>query len=382
MPSRWSFTVPRDGEEPLLRVPDDGSLYVQFRLCRHANDRQRWGDYLFVGPNWKGNRARRSIDQGLPFRDPVREHRVGRTQLFNPADLDNVKKIQAGYKVRRCRHTSATAPARRRQSTGSSRCRSGRSRRTSLEFFDQPRVSAAVRRTAPSQRGLRLRKPLRSASASCPASRFDVASLSTPIESSARSRHGGRTEGDRRPACRRSAERARISSATRALSARTITSARATGTQVGIGANSKERGALSDLREGCARQATLRNATTATSCAFADGTCFPPVNAFWSLTMYDVPGQLLVKNPINRYLINSPMLPGLKRDTDGGLTILHPERFPRSRQGSELATRAQGPVHYGRPLLLAEARVACRANGTMLPVSSAAPKFQLSASKG
>ena len=36
---------------------------------------------------------------------------------------------------------------------------------------------------------------------------------------------------------------------------------------------------------------------------------FPPVNAFWSVTMYDGKTQLLIENPINRYLINSPMLP-------------------------------------------------------------------------
>jgi len=34
----------------------------------------------------------------------------------------------------------------------------------------------------------------------------------------------------------------------------------------------------------------------------------PAVNAFWSVTMYDGKSQLLIKNPINRYLINSPML--------------------------------------------------------------------------
>ena len=34
----------------------------------------------------------------------------------------------------------------------------------------------------------------------------------------------------------------------------------------------------------------------------------PPVNAFWSLTMYGLPEFLLVANPLNRYLINSPML--------------------------------------------------------------------------
>ena len=47
----------------------------------------------------------------------------------------------------------------------------------------------------------------------------------------------------------------------------------------------------------------------------------PPVNAFWSVTMYDGKSQLLIENPINRYLINSPMLPGLKKNPDGSLTI-------------------------------------------------------------
>jgi hypothetical protein len=47
----------------------------------------------------------------------------------------------------------------------------------------------------------------------------------------------------------------------------------------------------------------------------------PPVNAFWSLTMYELPKSLLVANPINRYLLNSPMLPQLKKDADGGLTF-------------------------------------------------------------
>jgi hypothetical protein len=47
----------------------------------------------------------------------------------------------------------------------------------------------------------------------------------------------------------------------------------------------------------------------------------PPVNAFWSVTMYDGKSQLLIKNPINRYLINSPMLSGLKKNPDGSLTL-------------------------------------------------------------
>jgi hypothetical protein len=53
---------------------------------------------------------------------------------------------------------------------------------------------------------------------------------------------------------------------------------------------------------------------------FAPGQ-LPPVNAFWSLTMYDVPDLMLVANPIDRYLVNSPMLDDFVRDDDGGITL-------------------------------------------------------------
>jgi hypothetical protein len=54
----------------------------------------------------------------------------------------------------------------------------------------------------------------------------------------------------------------------------------------------------------------------------------PPVNAFWSLTMYDGKTQLLIKNPINRYLVNSPMLPAMKTNTDGSLTLYIQNKSP------------------------------------------------------
>ena len=47
----------------------------------------------------------------------------------------------------------------------------------------------------------------------------------------------------------------------------------------------------------------------------------PPVNAFWSVTMYDGKSQLLIKNPIDRYLINAPMLSDMKMNEDGSLTL-------------------------------------------------------------
>lgn len=47
----------------------------------------------------------------------------------------------------------------------------------------------------------------------------------------------------------------------------------------------------------------------------------PPANAFWSLTMYELPSSLLVENPIDRYLINTAMLPELQKNSDGGITF-------------------------------------------------------------
>jgi len=52
----------------------------------------------------------------------------------------------------------------------------------------------------------------------------------------------------------------------------------------------------------------------------------PPVNSFWSLTMYDGKTQLLIENPINRYLVNSPMLPSMKMNADGA-DPFHPEQI-------------------------------------------------------
>ena len=47
--------------------------------------------------------------------------------------------------------------------------------------------------------------------------------------------------------------------------------------------------------------------------------------------MYDGKTQLLIENPINRYLINSPMLPGMKKNSDGSLTLYIQKDAPAKR---------------------------------------------------
>ena len=69
----------------------------------------------------------------------------------------------------------------------------------------------------------------------------------------------------------------------------------------------------------------------------------PPVNAFWSLTMYELPQSLLVANPINRYLINSPMLPSLVPDKDGGYTFYLQNESPGPDKESNWLPAPKGP---------------------------------------
>jgi hypothetical protein len=75
----------------------------------------------------------------------------------------------------------------------------------------------------------------------------------------------------------------------------------------------------------------------------ADG--YPPVNAFWSVTMYDGKTQLLIENPINRYLINSPMLPDLKKNPDGSLTLYIQKDSPGADKESNWLPAPNGPIY-------------------------------------
>src|SRR5262249_61892390 len=69
----------------------------------------------------------------------------------------------------------------------------------------------------------------------------------------------------------------------------------------------------------------------------------PPVNAFWSITMYELPTSLLYANPLNRYLINSPMLPDLKRDHDRAYTIYIQHESPGPDKESNWLPAPAGP---------------------------------------
>ncbi len=72
----------------------------------------------------------------------------------------------------------------------------------------------------------------------------------------------------------------------------------------------------------------------------------PPVDAFWSVTMYDMPEYYLVANPINRYSIGD-RTPGLRYNADGSLDI----NIQHEPPDSESANWLPAPEGDFRPLL-------------------------------
>src|SRR5437762_12523586 len=74
----------------------DGNTYNYGYIGSRATGSEP-GDYLVAGPDWKGQTPagiKKVFSSTTPF-----ALTLFRTQLFNPADIPNVEKIQAGYKA-------------------------------------------------------------------------------------------------------------------------------------------------------------------------------------------------------------------------------------------------------------------------------------------
>jgi hypothetical protein len=61
--------------------------------------------------------------------------------------------------------------------------------------------------------------------------------------------------------------------------------------------------------------------------------------------MYHGVSQFLVENPIDRYLINSPMLPTLKKNADGSLTLYIQKDSPGADQSANWLPAPDGPIY-------------------------------------
>jgi hypothetical protein len=272
------------------------------------------GSFLIAGPNWNGEKP-----QGI--REVIRAETelvlaAYRTQLFNPGDIENVKKVQAGYKAQPLSAFLGAPAPKAAPTIDFIKPLTPETQRTSPEFFNILNFVLAFCPTHPSETELMARFGGIGVGAG---KRFDANQLSPEIRTAI-----GQGMAD---------AWADFAGLKKLVDAKQLAAGDVFGTReylknnylyrmgaavLGIYGNSKQEAmypAYTVDAEGEALDGAHRY-----SVRFAPGQ-FPPVNAFWSLTMYELPASLLVANPLNRYLLNSPMLPNFNRDSDGAITL-------------------------------------------------------------
>jgi hypothetical protein len=262
-----------------------------------------------------------------------------RTQLFNPDDIDNVKKIQAGYKAEPLSaFLGQTAPAAA-PAVDFIKTLTPKEEKTSPEFFNILNFILQYCPTDPSEIELMARFAKIGVGAG---KTIDFDKLSPEMKAAFEQ---GMADAWKELA---TLEKQKIDTGE-------VTSGDVFGTReylknnylyrmagavLGIGGNSKQE-AMYPVYAVDADGKKLDGANRY-ALRFAPGQ-LPPVNAFWSLTMYELPQSLLVANPINRYLLNSPMLPQFVKDADGGLTFYVQNESPGKDKEANWLPAPKGP---------------------------------------
>jgi hypothetical protein len=295
------------------------------------------GNFLLAGPDWHGE-----TPPGVKavIRSETEFAFVGyRTQLFGPDDIDNVKKIQAGYKVQPLSQFLGEPAPPAPPAVDFIKPLAPEAEKTSPEFFN---ILNFVLQFCPPNQGEKVIMARFAKLGIGPHGTFDAKALSPEMlkavqdgmaDAWAQFKTYKETELD--TGKRTSAD---------AFGTREFLNgdylSRFSGAVLGIYGNSKDE-AIYPVYFVDSDKKPLSGAN-AYELRFAPGD-LPPVNAFWSLTLYELPSSLLSANPINRYLINSPMLPGLKRDDDGGITLAIQHADPGADQQPNWLPAPTGP---------------------------------------
>jgi hypothetical protein len=298
------------------------------------------GCYLVAGPDWHGE-----TPEGIAkaFHSETQFSLVVyRTQLFNPADIDNVKKVQAGYKVRPLSaFLGQPAPPAAPAIDWPKFEQEGFTTRFAeyLDFllhFCPPVGTAAVEqplREKLARIGIGLGKKVhhKDLPPALKAALGDgVKAAFAKIEKTAAS-VGTLVNGWQIGAAAGSREFYKGNWALRAAAAK-----------LGIYGNSEAEAVYPYTRHD-PNGIVLDGSKHTYQMTFAAGQ-LPPVRAFWSITMYDGRTQLLIDNPINRYLVNSPMLPELKKNRDGSITLYVQKDSPGKDRESNWLPAPDGPM--------------------------------------
>src|SRR5438477_1087273 len=330
------LTVPPVERERYFSVQLIDAYTFNFDYIGSRTTGNNGGSYLVAGPNWKGE-----TPKGVKkvFRSETEfVFAVYRTQLFNPGDLDNVKKVQAGYKAQTLSAFLGTAAPKAAPAIDFIKPLTPAEEKTSPQFFNILNFVLQFCPTDPSETELmaRFARIGVGAGKTMDASKFSP-EMKAAVEQGVADAWADFGELEKQFAA------GKVTSGDVFGSREYLKNNylyRMAGAVLGIYGNSKQEAMYSGYFVDADRK-KLDGANRYTV-RFASGE-LPPVNAFWSLTMYGLPASLLVANPINRYLINSPMLPQLKRDADGGLTLLIQNESPGKEKEANWLPAPKGP---------------------------------------
>jgi hypothetical protein len=279
------------------------------------------GDYLVAGPSWQGETP--SGIKKVFLSSTQFSLTVFRTQLFNPADMPNVVKIQSGYKVQPLSsylHQPAPAPAPAIEFPVIDK------ESVKTRFFDYLAFAMQFAPAGPEEMAIRQKLASIGVVAGQP---FDFEGLSAAhkLAVGLGMKAGEDKAEENTKTVGKGINGWRVSSP---FGDRQFFNGdwllRATGVKIGIYGNDAAEAAYPATKT-LSTGEPLDGSKHTYTLTFAAGQ-YPPVNAFWSVTMYDGKTQFLIKNPIDRYLINSPMLPNMKKNADGSLTIYIQKNSP------------------------------------------------------
>jgi len=287
------------------------------------------GNFLLVGPNWTG-------EEPAGIKGVIRsETEIGwvqfRTQLLNPDDIGNVKQVQAGYQVQPLSAFLGQPAPPAAPEIDFIDPLTPEQERTSPEFFNVLNFLLQFCPTHPSEVELMARFAQIGVG---PDSTLDLSQLSPEMRQALEDGMADAWEefaDFKRTQIDTGKRTAADGFGTREFLANDYLGRMASAV-LGIYGNSKEE-ALYPAYFVDASGESLDAAQNNYILRFPPGE-LPPVNAFWSITMYELPASLLVENPIDRYLINSSMLPDLVRDPDGGLTLYLQHESPGAEKES------------------------------------------------
>jgi len=305
------------------------------------------GKYLLAGPDWKG-KVPKGIKEVIPCETKFL-FSVFRTQLFNPDDLKNVKAIQDAYRLEPLSAYLGTKAPAAPSAIDFPKWKEGEQfTAAALNYFDfmltlvetPQEEQALMKRFAKIGLGTQ--------------DTFDINRFSPEIQKAIEE---GVKEGfseieaflvknNKDPLISAKIFGTRTflnNSAKENFGLTTLFLPRAAGGHQGLYGNSGDEAIYPTYlidAEGVPFDAS-KNSYTLT---FKKGE-FPPVKSFWSLTMYDAKTQLMIENPLNRYLLNSPMKDQFVFAEDGSLTLYIQKASPGKELEANWLPAPNGPFY-------------------------------------